>query len=406
MPSDSKIAYILSKFPVLTETFIRREITELRKRGVDVEVFSLKNTNLVECSQKSAEELMNTTHYFPYFFSTKIWSALLFYFSTEPVACFKILTKILTTHIRNPVYLLKTLAVVPKGFAIAKELKEQEINKIHAHWATIPTTAAWMVAKLNGSSFTFTAHAWDIYQIDVMLEDKLQDAAKVITISEYNKRYLIQKYPKADPDKIRIIHCGVNLDIFIPHEVEEDDIFTILSVGRLTKKKGFDVLLRACDLLRDKKVPFKCKIVFVNGNYENEIFQLFQSLNLEGYVEFIPELQQDKLINCYTEADCFVLPCVVADDNDRDGIPVVILEALAMELPVVSTPISGIPEVIVEGETGLLVKSEDAHELAAAIQRLYNDPKLCETLGKAGRDIVKSEFDIPSNVKHLMESIL
>jgi len=403
---DKKIAYILSKFPVLTETFITREIQELRKKGITVKVFSLKNTKDEEVLHNIDLELTKTVHYYPYLFSLKNWSALFFYFRIKPLSCSMILIKILTTHIRNPIYFLKTIAVIPKAFAIAKELREQNINNVHAHWATIPTTVAWIISKLNNARYTFTAHAWDIYQVDIMLEDKLNDAAKVITISEYNKRYLIEKFPTTDPEKIRVIHCGVDLRKFNPSEIKKNKIFTILSVGRLTQKKGFDVLLRACSLLNNKKLPIKCKIVFVKGDFEKEIFELYDNLNLEEYVELIHGLRQDELLDCYNRADCFVLPCIISDDNDRDGIPVVILEALAMEIPVVSTNVSGIPEVVINNQTGLVVEPNNAEDLANTIEKLYLDEKLRTTLGLKGRQLVEQQFEISTNVDRLLSCIL
>ena len=404
--SDRNIAYILSRFPVLTETFITGEIVELRNKGIKVDVFSLKKPDKREAYHSNTEELVKTTHYYSYLFSLQVWSAFFFYLITEPGICYIILSKIFKTHIRNPLLLLKTAAVVPKSFAIARNLRERGITKVHSHWATIPTTVAWIISKLNDCRFTFTAHAWDIYQVDTMLEDKLHDAAVVITVSDYNKKYFAEKFPKIDSEKIKVIHCGVDLKKFSPRNVAKEKIFTILSIGRLTEKKGFDILLKACEILKEKQIPFDCQIVYVSGNFEKELFRLYDSLDLKESVQFVPELPQEEIINSYLRADCFVLPCIIAGNNDRDGIPVVILEALAMELPVVTTSISGIPEVVVDGKTGLLVKPGSADELAAAIMRLYSDPKLRQKMGKSGRDFVNKHFEISSTVDRLIKTIL
>ena len=404
--SAKKIAYVLSKFPVLTETFITREIQELRKKGITVEVYSLKNIKQKEPANKIHPELINTTHYYSYFFSLKIWSAVYYYFSKKPAICFKIIAKILSTHITKPVYLLKTFAVIPKAFAVARDIEEENISNIHAHWATVPTTVAWMIAKLNCSSFTFTAHAWDLYQVDLMLEDKVNDAAKIITVSEYNKRYFLERFPNLDPGKIGIIHYGLDLGKFRVSEAKKNETFTMLSVGRLTQKKGFDVLLKACSLLKTRKVPFKCEIVFVKGDFEKEIFDLYHSLELEKSVDMIPELQQDKLIDCYNQSDCFVLPCIIADNKDRDGIPNVILEAFATGLPVISTDVSGIPEAVINNQTGLVVERNNADDLADKIEKLYLDKELRTALGVKGRQLVEEQFEISRNVDHLIGYIL
>lgn len=403
--SVRNIAYILSRFPVLTETFIIREIEELRNKKIKVEVFSLKSPNRQEAPHSNTEELIKTTHYYPYLFSLRVWNAFFFYLRTKPITCCNIFSKIFKTHIKNPVLLLKTLFITPKAFAIAGALRELGIARIHAHWATIPTTVAWIISNLNDCPYTFTAHAWDIYQVDTMLEDKLHDAAAIITISDYNKKYLERKFPRIDSEKIKIIHYGLDFKKFSPHYVPQEKKFTILSIGRLTEKKGFDILIRACKILKEEQIPFLCQIIYVSGNFEKEIFQLYGQLDLNGFVEFIPELSQEDVITHYLSADCFVLPCRIAGSNDRDGIPNVILEALAMELPVVTTPISGIPEVMENDKTGLLVNPENADELAIAIERLYSDKELRRKLGKAGRDFVIQHFEISSNVDRLLKII-
>jgi len=190
----------------------------------------------------------------------------------------------------------------------------------------------------------------------------------------------------------------------LPHE--RNELFTILSIGRLTEKKGFDVLLDACRILKDRNVRFQCRIVYVGGDYEDKIFRMYKTLDLRETVQFIPGLPQEGIIEEYSRADCFVLPSVIAGSNDRDGIPVVILEALAMELPVVTTYVSGIPEVIKDKETGLLVEPGSAEQLADSIERLRTDSELSRKLGKAGRDFVNREFEISSCVDRLLNTAL
>lgn len=404
--ADQKIAYIISRFPVLTETFITNEVEEIRRKGVDIEVFSLRGPNLKESFQKNTAELIKTTHYYPFFFSLEIWAGLFFYLKTRPVNCLKILTKIFKTHVQNPVALLKILAVMPKTFAIAKKLKDMGITRIHAHWATIPATVAFVVSELNGCDFTFTAHAWDIFKVDIMLEEKILKSKKVITCTNYNKEYLLQKFPHIDGNKITVIHHGLDFDSFNPAQKKRDGEFKILSIGRLTEKKGIHYLLKACSLLREKGIPFHTQIIYVDGDYEKFIFRLYENLHLEDCVEFIPGMPQEKLVEYYSNADCFVLPCLVANNGERDGIPNVILEAMAMELPVVTTPISGIPEVIKAGETGILVEPENADELAAAIQQLYYDTKLRDFLGNSGRGYIQEQFGISSTIDCLLKNIL
>lgn len=401
-----KIAYIISRFPALTETFILREIEELKRRGIGVEIFSLYNVKLNKTMHCGALELAKSTWYLPFFLSLRVWKSGFFYFKTQPICTFEILRKIIQEHLANPILLLKSLVVFPKALMIAKILKDTKITRIHAHWATVPTTVAWIISKLNDCSFTFTAHAWDIFKVDTMLEYKIHAAKKIITCTSFNKKYILEKFPNINPDKIAVIYHGLDLKRFSPCIKTQESIFTIFSIARLEKVKGIHHLLEACYLIRQRGIPFRCRIIYVNGNFKKEIFQLYHKLGLEECVQFTPEMPQEELLKYYKTADCFVLPCVVTEDGNRDGIPNVVLEALAMELPVVTTSVSGIPEVVKDGQTGLLVRPGNVKEIASAIERLYRDRKLRDVLGQAGRQIVYQKFEISTSVDRLLNYIL
>jgi len=401
-----KIVYIVSRFPMLTETFILREIEEVKHRGIEVEIFSLRNVKLNETTHLGSHELIKNTWYFPFFLSFRIWKAVFFYLTTRPWCTIEIFAKIIRTHFMNPIFLLKTLAIFPKALTISRLLKDMKAIKIHAHWATLPTTVAWIISKLNGCGFTFTGHAWDIFQVDNMLEDKILAADKVITCTNFNRKYLVEKYPNINSDKVAVVYHGLDFSQFTPCVKEEESTFTILSIGRLNEKKGFHYLLEACHVLRQSEIPFRCQIIYVDGHFKKEIFQLYHNLKLEDCVQFIPEMPQEELNKYYKSADCFVLPCVVTENGNRDGIPNVIIEALAMKLPVVTTFVSGLPEVIKDGQNGLLVQPGNAKDVASAIERLYRDKKLREMLGEAGREKVYQQFEISATVDRLLKHIL
>lgn len=401
-----KIAYIISRFPVLTETFILREIEEVKRRGIEVEIFSLHNVNLNEQMHYGARELALSTWYIPFFLSFRVWGAVFFYLKTQPLCIFRILMKITRTHLKNPILLLKTLVIFPKALTMARILKDMKISRIHAHWATVPTTVAWIIYKLNSLGYTFTAHAWDIFKVSTMLEDKIQAADKVITCTNFNKKYLLDKFPNIDSDKIVVVYHGLDFSRFNPCSRKKESIFTILSIARLDKVKGIHHLLEACHLLRESKIPFLCHIIYVDGDFKKEILHLYHDLGLEDHVQFIPQMSQEELIEYYKNADCFVLPCIITEDGNRDGIPNVIIEALAMELPVVTTSVSGIPEVVQDGQSGLLVQPGNVKEIASAIERLYRDRELRVYLGQAKRQMVYHKFEISTNVDRLLRHIL
>ncbi len=404
--SDKKIAYIISRFPTLTETFIIREVEEIKRKGIEIEIFSLASVDRQKMIEAGFSELVKDTHYLPYLFSLQTIQSLFYYLTTRTVTISGIIYKIIKTHTGKPGVLIKTLALIPKALTIASILKKRDIRKIHAHWATIPTTIAWLISEINSCEYSFTAHAWDIFKQDVMLGDKIRLARRVITCTKYNKTFLLDKYPGIKPEKIQVIYHGLNLKQFGLRQKNEDSTFTILSIGRLVQKKGFHILLRACAKLIEKDIPFKCEIVYVKGNLEKELFNLHQELQLEEYVHFIPEMPQDMLIDYYYNSDCFVLPSVISDSGDRDGIPNVILEAFAAGLPVISTNVSGIPEVVINNQTGLVVEPNNAEDLANTIEKLYLDEKLRTTLGLKGRQLIEQQFEISTNIDRLLSYIL
>ena len=404
--SNKKIAYIVTRFPTPTETFIIREVEEIKRKGIEIKIFSLKSIDHQKITKAGLNYLIPDTSYLPYILSIQTLKSLIYFLFNQTGQTLELVFKIIKTHIKKPGPLFKTLIIVPKALNIASILREQKITRIHAHWATIPTTAAWLISELNNYEFTFTAHAWDIFKQDIMLEEKIRSAKKVITCTKYNKKYLLEKYPQINPDKIEVIYHGLNLDkIEIPDRSEHKG-FTMLSVGRLVRKKGFDVLLRACEKLVEKGVQFNCQIVYVEGESRNEIFDLHNKLGLKEHVEFIPEMPQEKLYEYYYHSDCFVLPSIISETGDRDGIPNVFLEALATGLPVVSTDISGIPEIVINNKTGLLVEPNNVDGLAAAIEKLYLNKNLRAELGHAGRELVSEKFDNRVNVDRLLSNIL
>lgn len=403
---EIKIAYILSKFPVFTETFIIREIREIRRRGIDVEVFSLKSAAGDKSKHAEAEELRAGTHYIPFIFSLEVWQSVFYYLVTRPGATLGMLGKIIARNISSPMTLLKSLAVFPKATTIANRLRKMGIRRIHSHWATVPTTASWIVSALNGAEFTFTTHAWDIFKADNMLEEKMAASSGVRTISAFNKQYLLEKFPRISPDKISVIHIGIDVRRFVPHDRSDHKGFVILSIGRLVETKGFQFLLGACDTLRKRNVDFFCRIIYVSDAYDGEIFALYEKLGLKGAVELVSEVPQEKILDYYNSSDCLALPCIVDKSGDRDGIPTVILEALATEMPVVSTEVSGIPEVVINDLSGILIEPESSSGLADALETLHGDPALRDRLGKRGREIVLDEFEISRSVDLLLGIIL
>jgi glycosyltransferase involved in cell wall biosynthesis len=253
-------------------------------------------------------------------------------------------------------------------------------------------------------SYSITAHAKDIYLTDNhALDRRMAKAEFVLICTDYNRRYLEQI--STSRTSIHLAYHGLDIARFspAPRTGSPDEIPLILSVGRFCEKKGFPYLLIACHLLKQVGMPFHCAIVGY-GPLETSIREQINELGLKDHVTLVGKLTQDQLIEYYQAADLFVLPCLVTDNGDRDGIPNVLLEA--MEVPVVSTHISGISELVQSNHNGILVPEKDSLALAQALEALIRQPELRNTLGKAGRLTVLEKFGLTRNVGAVKDWLL
>jgi glycosyltransferase involved in cell wall biosynthesis len=263
---------------------------------------------------------------------------------------------------------------------------------------------------LTGIPFSFTAHAKDLYLTEgEILRDKMREAEFVLTCTSYNKRYLDEL--GGTLTRVHLIYHGLDLSRFertgndqiVPLAAwsESGRLPLVLSVGRLVDKKGFDTLIRACALLRDQNLRFRC-LIYGDGPKRDELEALIRSLGLEGVVEMPGALLQDDLIEVYRQAAVFALPCQVLENGDRDGLPNVLVEAMAMEVPVVSTDVSGVPELVESGVNGFLVPPRSPQPLAERLRDLLDDPALRRRFAEAGRRKVMGEFSLQRNTRRVL----
>jgi glycosyltransferase involved in cell wall biosynthesis len=288
------------------------------------------------------------------------------------------------------------------GAIAQRVLTTGTIRHLHAHFCHSATTVAMFAGRLCGLPFSFTAHAKDIYVRALnpgdLLETKLRRAKFALTCVKTNQKRLASLGMKETP--IYNIYHGLDTRRFVPRADPPEAPATpmLLSVGRLVEKKGFPVLIEACRLLKDKGYRFECQIIGAPGPCAQQVASLIHELGLEDTVALRPALTQEELRHVYQRATLFVLPCQIAENDDRDGIPNVLVEAMASGLPVVSTNISGIPELIEHGVDGLLTPQKDARAVADAVGRLLDAPALRRELGGAAREKVCRSFDAESNV--------
>jgi glycosyltransferase involved in cell wall biosynthesis len=304
--------------------------------------------------------------------------------------------------LRSPKFLLRALYIFPVAVRMAGEMEALGVDQIHAHYATHPALTAWIISRLTDIPFSITVHAHDIYVNRTMLLPKLKDAAFIRAISDFNKKFLIDLYGDWLADKIQVVHCGIHLDKYKPADIKADGDFRIISVGSLQKYKGHTYLLRACKILAEQGSPFQCKIVG-GGKLRDSLGDLIQDLGISGQVGLMGPKTEDEVAELLADAQCFVLPSVITREGKMEGIPVVLMEALANKLPVVASDISGIPELIVDGSTGSLVPQKEPQALAEKIIWVSENQHEASKMAELGYQKVKEDFNIEKVIVQLEE---
>lgn len=408
-----EVAYILKGYPRLSESFIANEIFLLESLGQRLRVFAVTRGDAGRM-QPVVARIAAPVHYLPEV--TSLSASGLVRWLIDNFGKFAAVHRDLAAL--RPAAYLRTLAAallmvlryrgapaaprtifikefLQAGAIALPVLKGGSVRHLHGHFCHGAATITWFVSRLTGIPFSFTAHAKDIYQGDLnpgdLLDRKLAAARFVVTCTGANRDYLA---PRAPAGRVHLVYHGLDLEFFRPlAERPAPAVPLILGVGRLVEKKGFHQLVAACALLRDWGIAFRCLIVGGRGDQSARIARMIADLDLAEAVAVQEPVTHDVLHGLYARASVFALPCEVLENGDRDGIPNTLAEAMAMGLAVVSTAISGIPELVDDGVDGLLVPAGDAAALAGALRRLLHDAGLRRRLGGAARHKVRNRFD-------------
>ncbi|HEV2820368.1 MAG TPA: glycosyltransferase family 4 protein [Solirubrobacteraceae bacterium] len=381
-PDRPRVGYVLKVYPRFSETFVVNEILAHERAGADLRIFSLRPpvggrfhpaigsvrapvTYVPDASPKGAD----------------LWSGL-------RVAGPGAAALLLDPDAAGP-------REVVQALALARHVREQGIDHLHAHFATVAAGVTRLAAQLTGISYSLTAHAKDIFHEEVdplALRMRMADAVGVITVSDFNARFLRELAPEAP---IHRVYNGLELDAF-PYRPPQGRPPGIVAVGRLVEKKGFADLVDACAVLAAHGRDAGCQIVG-EGPLESELRARIAAHGLSEQVRLLGPRTQDEVRTLVQGANVMATPCVVGADGNRDGLPTVLLEAMALGTPCVSTPVTGIPELVIDGRTGLVVGQHSPDELAGALARVLDDEGLRVSLARAGRALIEERFDIDRN---------
>ncbi|MFT4124622.1 MAG: glycosyltransferase [Gordonia sp. (in: high G+C Gram-positive bacteria)] len=312
---------------------------------------------------------------------------------------FRVGVTVTSEYRSSPGHLFRALVTVLLATAHARDLaRNPDPPHIHAHYATYPALAAWVCHELIGSTYSFTAHAHDLYVTQAMLRRKVADAELVVTISEYNRELL--RGLDAGPTPIEVVHCGIDTAgyPYRSRHIPTEGPINVLTVASLQEYKGHEVLLRAMAMGGNGIDRLELDLIG-DGPLRNDLEQLAQRLGIAGRVRFLGGRTETEVRDALVGADLFVLPSIVASDGQMEGLPVALMESLASGVPTISTQLSGIPEIVVDGVTGYLARPGDVNDMNRTLRRALaeHDP----TMSDAGRALVVREFDLGTTTRTL-----
>ncbi len=393
------VAYVMSRFPKLSETFVMNEMLAVERQGAAVEVYPLLREH-PETMHDAAEPLVERAHYLP-FLSVPILGSQTYWLRRNPGAYLRAFGALVRGTIGSLNFLAGAVGIFPKVAHAARLMEEGGVTHVHCHFASHPAAAGFVIHRLTGIPYSFTAHGSDLHVERRMLREKVAEAGFVVAISRFNRNVIEEECGPASTDKVIVVHCGVDTDRFRPgHADRPGRPFTIVCVGTLHEVKGQSVLVDACAILAESQVSFRCLIVG-DGPDRRMLERRIAEAGLDGRVELTGSLTQDRVAELVGSADVLAAPSVPTRKGKREGIPVVLMEALSCGVPAVASDLSGIPELVEDGVSGLLVPPGDAAALASALIELERDPALRERFGRAGRAKVEREFDLDRNAAQL-----
>lgn len=391
-----KIAYLVSEFPGISHTFILREIEELKKNNVEVITISINSPKNLEIMDGKEKLYYNTTLYlkeelkknvFKYFFKIFTPQGINIFFSTIKLNYFK-----------GPKSLLKTVGYFLEELVLLTHLKKLKVSHVHIHFANPAASLILPINKHTDINYSLSVHGPEIfYNTDKnLLEEKFRDAVFIRGIGFFCRSQIMRFLDTKQWEKIHMVPCGVDPEIYSRSEVPRNEIVNIVSVGRLIPSKGQIIILKALNRLAKKGLNFKLNII--GGGIDDSLLKSYSKENeLESYIFFLGVRSREETKELLKNMDIFTLP------SFAEGIPVSLMEAMSMEIPVISTVINGIPELIQDGKNGFLVMPSDVEGLSEIFEKLILDDVLRKKIGQEGRKIIKNKYNIYKSANKMVE---
>lgn len=425
-----RIAYLFPLFPVINQTFTLAEVVWLKEHGYDIRLYSLLSRVDRSLQQAEARDLIDQTHYCPGYGSRELWAPFLRGLRRNPAGVFGLFRSVWRAW-RQEVpakhsgdapgpetfgledwldvlyrgnkwfYLLKSWLMVPHALYLAEVFERDGIPHVHCNWATYPATVGMLIRQWSGLPFSVTAHAYDIHMMPWMLPAKLEASGFFVTCAEYNRRYLRSMCSEEAASRIVLSYHGTNLQRFRPGPRREGDDFRVVSVGWFKEYKGFHFVVEAVARLVAQGVNASLHLAG-DGPQKAYLVEQAKRLGITERVVFHGYLDHDHLVSLYRDCDAFAMGSIEMTNFGRqDVIPNVIAEAMAVGLPIVSTRMGGISELVEDGVSGLMVPQRDPEALAEALGRIASSPELASQLRQAGHARVEQIWDRNRNLEEL-----
>lgn len=397
MSQRPAIAYILKGYPRISETFISNEILLLEQLGFSIRLISMRHPRESFCHD-SVKQIKAKVDYLPTELLLEFHRLLLpnIFLSAKYPAKYHKALKLAGERYRRNGKIATFKHLLQAGYMTNRILlKEPEIKHLHGHFAHSPTSVTMFGSMLSGLPFSFTAHAKDIYTSNpTQLKEKIDRAQFTVTCTNHNAEYL-SSLADGSSTPIHCIYHGIDLQMFsqsTKEKVKAQEPYRLFTVARLTEKKGLPVLYHALSRIKERNIRFE-HVLIGDGDDREKILELINHLDLQEQCKWLGTKTHTEVLDQFKRADLFVLPCQVAENGDRDGIPNVLVESLAMGVPTLSTRVSAIPEILKHGETGYTVEPENPELLADSIQKLLEDEELRQHLSTHGKAWVHEQFD-------------
>lgn len=405
--SSGSVLYMSGTVPKRSETFVYREILALRKLGVDIQTASVHHSEH-GLDDGVLEEIANTTTQIYAKGIASIFVDNVVELLSHPVRTFCTMARCkFDAFFSSDVSLARRPKVIWQGMAgiaLARRIRKNRVVHIHSHMAHVPTTIAMYAAKQLGVTFSFTGHANDLFPNRTLLKEKLERALFTNCISDWHRAFYQDIVSKPDTD-YPIVRCGVDTDEYQTTPAPRGEQLQVLSVGRLVEKKGFDVLIAAAGKIAEQGGVSLRVIIAGGGPDEQQLRRMVNALHPMAEVEMLGDTDNDRVMELMSTVDVFALPCRIATTGDRDGIPVVLMEAMARGRCVISGDLETIRELIHDGVSGVMIPPGDQDALEKALIELANDRDRVDELGNAARKRIEVEFDLTLNAKRIRDEL-